>query len=322
MESVVLRLSAIVIGFCLDLILGDPRWMPHVVRLMGKLIQGLENLLRGSITNEKMAGILLVILASGIPFFITILIRVILGYASQWLVFIFDILLSYQLLAAKSLRDESMNVYYALRKKDILASRAAVSMIVGRDTENLDETGITKAAVETVAENTSDGVIAPIIFLALGGTPLGVFYKACNTMDSMVGYKNEKYISFGKAAAIWDDVLNFIPARLSGILMCISAFISGFNGSRAFEMFRRDRRKHKSPNAAHTEAACAGALGIQLSGDSVYFGKLTPKPTIGDPIREVACRDIPRACGLMYTTSTLALLIFCAVPALIVSIFI
>lgn len=320
MQWLILRLVALCLGFCFDLLLGDPRRMPHPVRGMGCLIQTLEKLFHGIFpktkTGELIAGVFLVIFIEVICVGLTILLRLLMGYVSEWLVLAVDIILSYQLLAAKSLRDESMKVFRALERKDIPAARYAVSMIVGRDTDKLDETGIMKAAVETVAENTSDGVIAPIIFLALGGTPLGVFYKACNTMDSMVGYKNAKYRYFGRAAALLDDFLSFIPARISGILMCIAAFLTGFDGPGAFRIFLRDRLKHKSPNSAHTEAACAGALGIELAGSGYYFGRLVEKPLIGDRVRGIEIEDILRSNRLMYAASILALVLFCIIPAI------
>lgn len=326
MQWLIFRLAALCLGFCLDLLLGDPRWMPHPVRGMGHMIDAFEKLLRKIFpktkSGELTAGVFLVTLTAGICTGLTILLRLLLGHISQWLVFAVDIILCYQLLATKALRHESMKVYEALRDKNISAARFAVSMIVGRDTDKLGETGIIKAAVETVAENASDGVIAPLIFLALGGTPLGVFYKACNTMDSMVGYKNKKYLYFGRAAALFDDFLNFIPARVSGLLMCPAAYLSGLDGQGAFRIFFRDRLKHKSPNAAHTEAACAGALGIELAGSGYYFGRLTHKPVIGDPVREIEIEDIPRSNRLMYTASILALIFFCVIPALVIAIFI
>ena len=190
-------------------------------------------------------------------------------------------------------------------------------MIVGRDTERLDETWVAKAAVETVAENASDGVIAPLIFLAIGGAPLGMVYKAVNTMDSMVGYKNDRYLWFGRCAARLDDLVNFIPARLAGLLMCLGAGFSGFDGPNALRIFRRDRKNHKSPNSAHTEAAAAGALHIQLGGPNYYFGKLVDKPAIGDADHPVEPLDIVRVNRLMYATAFLALVLCCGVPLLV-----
>ena len=221
-------------------------------------------------------------------------------------------LLSYQLLATKSLAAESRKVYDALKTGDLDKARYAVSMIVGRDTASLDEAGVARAAVETVAENASDGVIAPLIFLAIGG-----FYKAANTMDSMVGYKNDQYLYFGRAAAKFDDILNLIPARVAGVLMCLGGAAAGYDGKNAWRIFIRDRKNHKSPNSAHTEAACAGALQLRLAGPNYYFGKLVDKPYIGDDQRPIEPLDILRSGRILYATAFFALLVFCGVPLLI-----
>lgn len=321
MTPLFLRFAALCCGFLVDMLLGDPHNFPHPVRAIGSLILALERFLRGILPKtprgELIGGCVLVLLCAGIPTITIIILRMLLARLSLWAVFALDVLLSYQLLAAKALRDESMKVYAELRGGDIERSRHAVSMIVGRDTQALDETGIIKATVETVAENASDGVIAPLIFLALGGTPLGMFYKACSTMDSMVGYKNDAYLYFGRAAARLDDALNFIPARLSGVLLCLAAVPLGMDAGGAWRIFLRDRLKHKSPNAAHPEAACAGALGIQLSGPAHYFGRLVDKPTIGDSLRPVRIEDIAASCRLMYASAVLALLIFCIIPLIL-----
>ncbi len=247
--------------------------------------------------------------------------------------------LTFRLLATKSLRDASMNVHRALTDENSTMedARYAVSMIVGRDTAALDETGITKATVETVAENTSDGIIAPMIYTAIGGPILGIIYKSINTMDSMVGYRNDQYIDFGRAAALTDDVANFLPARISGILMiaatgilsivwklsngkCKESSVPLYSASNALHIFRRDRRKHASPNAAHTEAVCAGALSIELAGDASYFGEIHHKPTLGDPIRPVESDDIIRANRLMLGTAIICELLCLTVMALLVCI--
>ena len=214
----------------------------------------------------------------------------------------------YQILAARSLSVESKKVYHALKTQDVEGARKAVSMIVGRDTKSLTEEGIAKAAVETVAENTSDGVTAPLMFLMLGGAPLGFLYKAVNTMDSMLGYKNEKNLYFGRVAAKMDDVFNYLPSRVSAVLMIAAAFLTGMDAKKAAQIYKRDRRKHASPNSAQTESVCAGALQVQLAGDAWYFGVLHKKETIGDPIRPVEAEDIKRAGRLMYVTAVLTLL--------------
>lgn len=297
-------------GFILDLLLGDPPSLPHPVRLIGKLIAVTEKKLRGKLHPENgretggdiRRGALMVLVVCGI---VTVTAGALLWaayrihpYAGTFA----ECLMTYQILAVKCLKVESMKVYRGLKGGNIEQARTAVSMIVGRDTDRLDEEGIARAAIETVAENTSDGVIAPMLYLALGGPVLGFFYKAVNTMDSMVGYKNETYLYFGRAAAKLDDAVNFIPARVSAFLMIAAAILSGggFSGKNAFRIYRRDRRNHTSPNAAQTEAVCAGALGIRLAGDASYFGRAVKKPYIGDALRRVEYEDIRRANRLMY----------------------
>lgn len=315
------HLLALLIGFCLDLLLGDPHWAPHPVRAIGALIAGLEKGLRRlfpkSSAGELTGGVVLVVLTLAIPTGLTVLLLWACRLVNPWLALAVESLLSYQLLATKSLAAESRKVYDALKTGDLDKARYAVSMIVGRDTASLDEAGVARAAVETVAENASDGVIAPLIFLAIGGAPLGMFYKAANTMDSMVGYKNDKYLYFGRAAAKFDDILNFFPARIAGVLMCLGSTAAGYDGKNAWRVFKRDRKNHKSPNSAHTEAACAGALQLRLAGPNFYFGKLVEKPYIGDDQRPIEALDILRSGRILYATAFFALLLFCGVPLLI-----
>lgn len=297
-------------GILLDLLLGDPRWLYHPVRIIGHLITWTEKIIRScfpkSKVGERAGGVLLVIVvvavSTFVPFFV---LRAAYG-CSWWLGIVLESFMCYQILAARSLQVESDRVYVALKQEGIESARKAVSMIVGRDTQSLDEEGVTKAAVETVAENTSDGVIAPLFYLILGGAVLGFTYKSINTMDSMIGYKNEKYLYFGTAAAKLDDVVNFIPARLSAWFMIAAAFLAGMDEKNAAKIYRRDRHNHKSPNAAQTESVMAGALDVQLAGNAWYFGKLYEKPTIGDPIRKIEVEDIRRSHKLMYGTEFLA----------------
>ena len=302
----------ILTGFILDLILGDPYCFPHPVRLIGNEISGLEKLLYGK-ENEKKGKI-----AKGA--FLTIIVLLSVAIASVsilWISYrlhfllgiIVESIMCYQVLATKCLKDESMKVYKALTKGDVEAARTAVSMIVGRDTRVLDDMGITKAAVETVAENTSDGVIAPLMYLCIGGPVLAFLYKAVNTMDSMIGYKNDRYYYFGRVAAKLDDVVNYIPARVSAYLMMVAAGLSGMDVAGAYRIHKRDSRAHASPNSAQTESVCAGALGIRLAGDAVYFGKLVKKPYIGDDIRPIQYDDIKKANRLLYGTAILMLIL-------------
>ena len=298
----------VIIGFLLDAVFGDPYNIPHPIRLIGNLISKLDKLLYRDDTSDRqkfIRGIILaltvIVLSAVCPLIILIICYRINIYAGV----IVQGVMCYYLIAAKCLKTESMKVYSAIEKDDTEGARYAVSMIVGRDTDRLDRNGIIKAAVETVAENTSDGVTAPLFYMIIGGAVLGFVYKAVNTMDSMIGYKNDKYMYFGRFAAKLDDILNYIPARLTAVFMIIAAFISGDNGRNAFKIWRRDRRKHKSPNSAQTEAVCAGALEIQLAGDAYYFGKLLKKDTIGDDLRPIENEDIKRANVLMYVTSVL-----------------
>ena len=312
-------LAALIIGSIVDFILGDPRELWHPVQGIGWVISRLEKILRrlfpAGRRGERWAGAVLVVLTLLVSVGVPALLLFFLSLVHPLLSFLLSCIFCWQLLAARSLRTESLKVEEALEKEGLEAGRRAVSMIVGRDTQDLTEEGVIKAAVETVAENTSDGVTAPLFYMILAG-PLGGFaYKAVNTMDSMVGYKNEKYRYFGTCAARLDDAANFIPARLSALFMTAAAFLAGYDGKNAWRILKRDRKKHKSPNAAHTEAVMAGALDVQLAGDASYFGKLVRKPFIGDGIRPIERQDIRRACRLEYATALLQLLVLGALKA-------
>ncbi len=314
-------LLALPIGFCIDLILGDPHGWPHPVIWIGKLISALEKALRRAFprtpAGEKAAGGVLWILTAGISFLVPFLLLRLCGRVSPWLRLALESVMCWQILATKSLRVESMKVHAALETGDLEASRRAVGMIVGRDVATLDDAGVTRAAVETVAENTSDGIVAPLLFLALGGAPLGFFYKAVNTMDSMLGYVEPPYKDVGFFPAKLDDVMNFLPARISALLMLLGGGILGMDMKNGWRIFRRDRYKHASPNSAQTESVCAGLLGLRLAGDAWYHGVLHKKEYIGDETRPIEHEDIPRACRLLYAAAVLSLLLACVIRALL-----
>lgn len=312
---------AVLGGFLLDAVFGDPAWLPHPVVLMGRCITALENHLRTALPKTPQGelvggGVVVAVLplgtlaVTGLACHLAAALHPALGLALQmfWCA---------QALAAKGLVQESRNVYRELVKGDLPAARRAVARIVGRDTQALTAEGVTKAAVETVAENASDGVIAPLFYMLIGGAPLALTYKAINTMDSMLGYKNEKYLYFGRCAAKLDDAANWLPSRLAALLWVAAAVLTGNSARGAWRIWRRDRHNHASPNSAQTESACAGALSVQLAGPACYFGEYYDKPTIGDPLRPIEPQDILRANRMMYAESVLALVIGLAVRLLL-----
>lgn len=317
-----ISLAACITGFLLDFIFGDPVWLYHPVRVIGNFIsfgeKTLRKIFRKTPGGELAAGAVLWFLTAGLSFLIPFAVLAGAQMLHPVLRFLVESFWCYQILAARCLVNESGKVYDRLKENDLPGARKAVSMIVGRDTENLTVEGVTKAAVETVAENTSDGVTAPLLFLILGGVPLGFLYKAVNTMDSMLGYKNEKYLYFGRFPARMDDVFNYIPSRTTALLMTAAAFLTGMDGKNAWKIYLRDRRKHASPNAAQTEAVCAGALRVRLAGDAVYFGKLYKKEYLGDSLRPIEAEDIRRAGRLMYVTAVLMLIIFGVLKAAVI----
>ena len=314
-------LAALVIGFCIDLLLGDPHGFPHPVILIGKLIgrleQGLRRLFPKTVRGEQIAGgvlwLLVVLFSTAVPALLLWLCHRI----SPWLRLAAESLMCWQILATKSLRDESMRVFHALESGGMERAREAGSMIVGRDTAALDDAGVTRAAVETVAENTSDGVVAPLVYLAVGGAPLGFFYKAVNTMDSMLGYVEPPYKNIGLIPAKADDAANFLPARLCAVLMLAAGALLDMDVKNGWRIYRRDRFNHASPNSAQTESVCAGLLGLRLAGDAWYHGVLHKKKYIGDALRRIEHADIPQACRLLYVTALLALVLCCGIKLLI-----
>lgn len=308
------HIVAFSLGVILDWLIGDPYWMPHPVRLMGRVIGWLDHRFmdRAVASNkrdkntERLKGCLTFL----IVIFLTVILTALVTFFSYWintyLGIAIEAILTCYVLAARSLNVESMKVYKALTSEGIEKARYSVSMIVGRDTDELDEEGVIKACVETVAENTSDGIIAPLLYAFLGGAVLSMVYKAINTMDSMIGYHNDRFENFGFVAAKADDIANFIPSRISALAMVLaSCILRGFNGKEAWRILRRDRFNHKSPNSAQTESVCAGALGVRLAGDAKYFGKIVHKPYIGDATRTIEKEDIKRSIKLMYGTELL-----------------
>ncbi len=304
-------LLSVLAGFLIDCVLGDPYRLPHPVVWIGKLISLSEKALRalfaetdrGAFCAGLVTAIFVPLVSAGIAFGILFG----LWMLSPWAYFAMSTIMCWQCFAARCLATEANKVKKALETEGLEPARKQVGMLVGRDTQSLSEAQVLKATVETVAENTSDGVIAPMLYMVLFGAVGGFFYKAINTMDSMIGYKNERYLYFGRAAAKLDDAANFLPSRISALAMIAAAAILRFDGKNALRIWKRDRRKHASPNSAQTESVTAGALHIELAGPASYFGKRIEKPTLGDPDRPIERADIGRAVRLMYGTSVLLL---------------
>ncbi|MBJ6752552.1 adenosylcobinamide-phosphate synthase CbiB [Geomonas anaerohicana] len=305
MMSIDANIAVVLGAVLLDLALGDPRALPHPVVGIGELISSLEKPLRRMIPNARVAGVALLVITVGVSY----VLAASLIYAAAQLApaagFVVSLYLAWVSLAARSLHLESAKVVRALQDGDLPAARVALSYIVGRETAELDEPEIIRGAVETVAENTGDGVIAPLFYLVLGGPALAIAYKAVNTLDSMVGYKNERYLEYGWASARFDDLANYLPARLTGLLMVLAAPLCGLNGGGAWRILRRDGRNHSSPNSGFPEAAAAGALGVRLGGANRYFGKIVEKPTIGDPVLPLSQASYAGVVRLMYGSEAL-----------------
>ena len=319
-------LFASLAGLVLDLLIGDPESLSrfHPVVWMGKAIRRMEALLRKvfpkTAAGEFVAGLLLAFFLPAIVLFLSLWILSFLR--KLWLPagILVEIIWCAQALAVKNLKDEAMHVYQTLTSSTIEESRKAVSRIVGRDTAELTRAGVIRATVETVAENFSDGCVAPMFYMLLGGAPFALCYKAINTMDSMLGYKNDRYLYFGRAAARLDDAANFLPSRMAALVLILASALTGENAPRAFQIWQRDRRKHESPNSAQCEAVMAGALGVRLCGPASYFGQVHEKPWIGDDLRPVSEGDIRRACRLELFGSILAVVIFGGIRFLIMRI--
>lgn len=316
-------IAASIVGFLMDCIFGDPVWLPHPVRLIGWWISTLERGCRRCFPKtpggERLAGIAMtlgVLLVTGGTAAAVLWLST---KIHRWVGFAAACIMCWQVLAARCLKTEAEKVQRVLETGDLPGARRQIAMLVGRDTEQLDAIQIAKAAIETVAENTSDGVVAPLFWAMIGGPAAGMLYKAINTMDSMVGYKNERYLHFGFFSAKLDDVANYLPARFTALFMVVTAFLLRFDGKAAWRIWRRDRRKHASPNSAQPESACAGALQIQLAGNASYFGRIHEKLYIGDPVRPVEPEDIRRSCRLMYGSSLIALAVFSLLRLIVIA---
>lgn len=311
LEAAIYTELAIVCGFFIDLLVGDPRWLVHPVVIMGKCIVFLEKKLRAvfpkTADGEFKAGAVMALIMVIGTLGITAALSYICFRIHIIMFFVFQTIMCWQAIAVRDLKVESMDVYKYLEPDlNIEMARKQVSRIVGRDTECLDVIGVTKAVIETIAENFSDGIVCPLFYMMIGGGPLAMTYKAVNTMDSMVGYKNERYMHFGTFAARMDDVFGYIPSRLAALFWIMAAFMTGNDWRNSYRIWRRDNRKSPSPNSAQTESACAGSLGVELLGPAYYFGELHDKKTIGDPTRPVVPGDIKTTIRMMYVASMLA----------------
>ena len=312
-----MTLLSVLAGFLIDCVLGDPAWLPHPVVLIGKGISLSEKVLRrifpqtdrGAFCAGLVMAILVPLLSAGVSF------GILFGFylLSPWAYFAASAIMCWQCFAARCLAKEATKVVEALETDGLEAGRRQIAMLVGRDTQTLSEEQVLKATVETVAENASDGVVAPMLFMVLFGAVGGFFYKAVNTMDSMVGYKNDRYLNFGRAAAKLDDAMNFVPSRLCALAMIAVAPLVKLDGKNAFRIWKRDKRKHASPNSAQTESVAAGALHVELAGPASYFGKLVQKPVLGDSDRTIKRADVGRTNALMYGASVLLLILFEAI---------
>ncbi|MEA4825598.1 MAG: adenosylcobinamide-phosphate synthase CbiB [Clostridium sp.] len=306
-------MASIYMALIIDLILGDPHWFPHPVRLIGKYIGILEGLVKKLSLNSKLlklSGIILTVSTVILTYSICLYLLKWAKFINIYFYYLLNVIILWTCIAPKCLKVEAMKIYDLLNKGEVIKARKQLSYIVGRDTKDLDESEIVRAVVETVSENTSDGVIAPLFYMFIGGAPLALTYKAINTLDSMVGYKKDFYYNFGWASARLDDIVNLVPARLTACFMVAASFVLGLDYKNCIKIIKRDRRNHKSPNSAYPEAATAGALGVQLGGSNSYFGEIVYKPTIGDSLKELSKDDIVKSIELMYLCTYVAVMVF------------
>lgn len=309
----------ILVGYTLDLLLGDPHFLYHPVRLIGRLITYLDTKLnKGSNQLKKMNGLILLILVSGFSFVIPMIILYAVSQVHTLLAVLLESLMIYQLFATRCLDVETRKVYNALKEGNIKDARRYISYLVSRDTDQMSEEDVIKAAIETIAENLGDGVVAPMIYIIMGGAPLGWYYKSVNTLDSMVGYKNEKYEDFGYYSAKWDDVLNYIPARITAIFILIAGWLLKYDLIEGIRILRRDKRNHASPNSAYPESAAAGLLGIQLGGKASYFGVTSTKPTMGDKCKVLNIDDLRKMKNLLYASSMVGMVVLMSLKWMII----
>lgn len=306
-------MASIYMALIIDLILGDPHWFPHPVRLIGKYIGIIEGLIKKLSLNSKLlklSGIILTVSTVILTYSICFYLLKWAKFINIYFYYLLNVIILWTCIAPKCLKVEAMKIYDLLNKGEFIKARKQLSYIVGRDTKDLDESEIVRAVVETVSENTSDGVIAPLFYMFIGGAPLALTYKAINTLDSMVGYKKDFYYNFGWASARLDDIVNLVPARLTACFMVAASFVLGLDYKNCIKIIKRDRRNHKSPNSAYPEAATAGALGVQLGGSNSYFGEIVYKPTIGDSLKELSKDDIVKSIELMYLCTYVAVIVF------------
>jgi len=309
----------IALALLLDALLGDPRWLPHPVRLIGGLALGGERLCRWLVPHERTSGILAVIFVLAVTGLSGWGVILLAGRLHPWAGEALSVLLLYTCFAARDLTAHSRAVFAALRDGDLVLARQRVAMLVGRDTARLDEAGVVRACVESVAENTVDGMTAPLFWAVIGGPVAALVYKAVNTLDSTFGYKNERYRLFGWASARLDDLANLMPARLTGVVMVAAGFVNGLSGRNAWRILRRDRLRHASPNSGHTEAAMAGTLGLRLGGPNSYFGEVVEKPNIGDDLVAPIPDHIEQANRLLVTAVALTALLLLGLRLILVS---